>query len=491
MSTTTHIIQKQTLQVTFPDRYKAALFQEKIKRSYYEKILPQFDNLFSELVRDDLIVRLDKVDLDLGHLRGDDLEKQLIEKIIPVMRNELQSRLMFEVKDSRNIHLISPGQSAINAFLYFLKSGYFPWWCAIKDLSVLESEVTMNYAIDKDLPAALLSLIKINPHSRARLNSQFSEQFKYFLVEKVCPSMAMKEELANKLFLVYDKARDVILRRTDDAGNQQTERVNKKNNSSINEEINSETKSNFQKIEEPGNLERTEQSKKIIQSPSSSNNDDITQNTKEADSGENIEKDRAFYEKTSETDNTDQTLQNRASAREQLKEKDFDGESIYLDLAGLVILHPFIAPFFAAFGLTIEHKFISKEAAHDAVHLLGYMASSETALQEQILLLPKLLCGIEFNESINKEIIITPEQEKEVTELLSAVISYWGALKNTSPDGLRNMFLKRAGKLSPREGGWQLDVEQKTWDILMGKLPWGISVVKLPWMKQILFVNWQ
>lgn len=487
-SVITHIIQKQTLQLTFPNKYNATFLQEKIKRVYYEKILPLFDTLFSELVKDDLIVRLDTVDLDLGHLRDDDLEKQLIERIIPVMRKELESRLMFEVKDNRNIRLLSPGQSAINAFLYFLKNGYFPWWSVNNDLSVLESEITRNYIMDKDFPAALVRLIHANQHAHSRLNFQFSEQFKYFLVEKVCVSTAMKEELANKLFLVYDKAKDVILNPSD-IGKRATESVNKKNDLPVSKEINSETKSNFQKIKEPGNLERKEQSK--TQSPYSSTDNGIGQNTNLQDAGENFEKGNDLYEKIEETVHTGQIPQERAPRTEPLKEKDFDGENIYLDLAGLVILHPFMAQFLAAFGLIIENKFVNKEASYEAVHLLGFIATGETALQEPILLLPKLLCGIDFNEAIKKEIILTPEQEKEVTELLKAIITYWGALKNTSPNGLRNMFLKRTGKLSPREGGWQLDIERKTWDILLGKLPWGISIVKLPWMKQILFVNWQ
>ena len=485
----THIIQKQTLHLTISHSNDAALLPEKIKRAYYEKILPKFDNLFSELVKDDLIIRLDKVDLDLGLFRGGDIEDQLIEKTIEVMRNELQSRLMFEVKDNRDITLLSPRQSAINAFLYFLKNGYLPWWWVIKDLSILESEITRNYAMDKDLPAALLELINVNPHSRARLNFQFSEPFKYFLIEKVCTSIPMKEELATKLFLIYDKAKEAILKTASDPEDIETESVNKKNDSFINPG----TTSDFREIKEPANPPVTEQTKTTILPLSSSQDDSIIANGKQVEPGDNFEKKHSLYEKNSltQTKNKGHSSENQTATGEQSKEKNFDGENIYPDLAGLVILHPFIAQFFAAFGLTVENKFIGKEAADDAVHLLGYIAFGETVLQEQTLLLPKLLCGMEFDESIKKEIILTHEQKKEVTELLTTIISYWGALKNTSPNGLRNMFLKRGGKLSPCEGGWQLDVEQKTWDILLGKLPWGISIVKLPWMKQILYVNWQ
>ena len=78
--------------------------------------------------------------------------------------------------------------------------------------------------------------------------------------------------------------------------------------------------------------------------------------------------------------------------------------------------------------------------------------------------------------------------------LIKAAIGYWTVLKNTSPEGLRETFLRRSGKLSNRaEGeGWRLQIERKTVDILLEKLPmgWSYSVIKLPWMAEMVFVEW-
>ena len=70
-------------------------------------------------------------------------------------------------------------------------------------------------------------------------------------------------------------------------------------------------------------------------------------------------------------------------------------------------------------------------------------------------------------------------------------ILYWTVLMSTSPDGLREGFLQREGKLTLSDhGNWKLRVEQKSIDILLGYLPWGISMVKLPWMENLLVVEW-
>jgi hypothetical protein len=74
--------------------------------------------------------------------------------------------------------------------------------------------------------------------------------------------------------------------------------------------------------------------------------------------------------------------------------------------------------------------------------------------------------------------------------LLKNVISHWGALKNTSPDGLREVFLQRNGKLMIKDETATLQVERKSYDVLLEKLPWNISKVKLPWFKKIIFLEW-
>ncbi len=82
----------------------------------------------------------------------------------------------------------------------------------------------------------------------------------------------------------------------------------------------------------------------------------------------------------------------------------------------------------------------------------------------------------------------------EAEQLLAAVIAHWSALKNTSVNGLRESFLKRDAILtrsaSASDGGWLLQVERKTLDILLDSIPWGYNQVRLPWNDYIIMVEW-
>ena len=104
--------------------------------------------------------------------------------------------------------------------------------------------------------------------------------------------------------------------------------------------------------------------------------------------------------------------------------------------------------------------------------------------------MPKLLVGLPLEKTLDRRIVLTDLERAEADALLKATIKHWKALGDTSPDGLREAFLQRSGKLTHRSDGWLLQVESKTLDILIDRLPWGLGIVQLSWMKEMLFVEW-
>ncbi|MBK8565143.1 MAG: hypothetical protein IPN76_17840 [Saprospiraceae bacterium] len=166
-------------------------------------------------------------------------------------------------------------------------------------------------------------------------------------------------------------------------------------------------------------------------------------------------------------------------------------EGIYMANAGVVLLHVYLSNLFGELGLlTPQRQFKEVDGQVKAVHLLHYLATKEMEAPESELLLSKLLCGMDLEQPIDRFVALTEEERDECEGLLKAAIQHWGALGNASPDGLREGFLSRSGKLEKRESGWHLRVERQAIDILLDKLPWGIGMVKLPWMPSLLTVEW-
>lgn len=181
-------------------------------------------------------------------------------------------------------------------------------------------------------------------------------------------------------------------------------------------------------------------------------------------------------------------------ATKDLTEIDFEkipeGTAYYIAHAGVVMTHPFLSRFFQKLNLLEDSKFKDETARQRAIHLLHFLASGNTQIPEYELLLPKFLCGLPFEIPIERDVTLTDEEKAECGNLLQTMITHWGALGNTTPDGLREGFLQRTGKLEKRQNGWYLLVEGKTIDMLLDRLPWNLSMIQLSWMKELLRVEW-
>ena len=166
-------------------------------------------------------------------------------------------------------------------------------------------------------------------------------------------------------------------------------------------------------------------------------------------------------------------------------------QAVFVINAGLVLLHPFLSPFFQQLGLVEKNGFPGKAEQELAVQWLHFLATGSLECPEPELVLPKILCNMPAEHPVSRWFTPNDEQIAEVENLLSSAIAHWSALKSTKPDGLREGFLQRTGKLESRaDGTYKLTVERLAQDVLLEQLPWNIGMLRLPWMEQILFVEW-
>jgi hypothetical protein len=163
-------------------------------------------------------------------------------------------------------------------------------------------------------------------------------------------------------------------------------------------------------------------------------------------------------------------------------------EGVFVDCAGLVLLHPFLPILFERLDMASDGVLSRPD---DALAVLHFLATGARLAPEYALVLPKLLCGLPLEEPVGAPVQLTEAAMAEANALLASVITHWRALGDTSPDALRGTFLTRPGKLSRRGDEDLLQVEESSFDVLLDRLPWGIGMIQLPWMKKILWVEWR
>jgi hypothetical protein len=177
-------------------------------------------------------------------------------------------------------------------------------------------------------------------------------------------------------------------------------------------------------------------------------------------------------------------------AQDEVSEVAFADE-IYIENAGLVLAAPYLPMLFDRLGLMKARQFNDSESAEFAIHVLQYLVSAELESAEYTLVLNKLLCGVEPEQTIPRGISMTDEQRGQVDGLLTAMIQHWTTLGNTSIAGLRETFLNRPGTLRLQDDAWRLKVEERAFDVLLDRIPWSYSTIKYPWMQRVIYVEWR
>lgn len=164
---------------------------------------------------------------------------------------------------------------------------------------------------------------------------------------------------------------------------------------------------------------------------------------------------------------------------------------VFIENAGAILLYPYLRKIFNGNGwLNEQNDFFHHSFQQEASYYLQYIVTGKADVKEYELLLNKLLCGYPPDAPVSRNWNPEKAQIEVANSILKEVIGNWSKLGNTSPEGFRNSFLLRPGKLKEEENNWILWVERRGWDILLDGLPYPISIIKLPWMIKPLFVQW-
>lgn len=164
---------------------------------------------------------------------------------------------------------------------------------------------------------------------------------------------------------------------------------------------------------------------------------------------------------------------------------------IYINNAGLVILNAYLSFFFQQCDLLDEENLLNGYKAKRAALLLQYVYQPDGLIEEENLVLNKLLCGLPLELALPTGFDAN-DTEKEITsQMLNAIITHWELIKNSSHEGFRESWLQREGKLTQKANSWELEVEQRSFDVLLDYVPFTISPVHFSWMKAPIKVLWR
>ncbi|MFA6057012.1 MAG: contractile injection system tape measure protein [Taibaiella sp.] len=469
-----HIIHKLNLDIDVPDERLARKMYQQAGKLLQDYVLPQLEMLLNEYDKEDLHIRLDKLNINLNADHSVSLEEMIKEQLAVAIVKELEAVIHTDDHDGDQANK-QPRKPAneyeriTEAFLWFLQHGTLPWWIA-DNTAFAESEGIINAITHTEETFVPLFVKKLEalPVMQKRLLLQFDTILLTYLL-----SLIVSLEIF-AIVIKYEQKIVELAEEESERGGKQWYWVKVWSLYPVHELLTVNEEQLEQKLDQ---LLYTISKRKTERQSSDQLSETFTielfdLNTINSEPGRDEElkrKDKADKAETKFTETEDGLLGSNA---------------------GLVLLHPFLQYFFKELGLLENEKFINDRSRDVAVHLLHYLATGKEHAADFDLVFEQYLCGMYAGQVTYRFISLSEHMKTEAVSLLQAVIKHWSVLKNTSIEGLREGFLQRNGKLIVTGNNSRIIMEQNTLDILLQQVPWNISLLKLPWMDQLIHVEW-
>jgi hypothetical protein len=473
----THIIHKLNLDIHVPDERLARSMYQRAGSILQDYVLPKLEMLLEQYDKEELHIRLDKLDIDLNADLTSSFEEMIKEQLANAIAKELEAAIQAEgghIGERTNKKVKRPvnkHERITEAFLWFLEYGTLPWWIADNTIfeqsqeiidAITHTEETFIPLFKKKLEAA--------PVIQKRLLLQFDAVLLTYLFSLIMPLDTFT------IAARYEQKMAELLKGKFRRNDRQQYWAQVWTLYPVPELLATSSKQLKEKLNQLL-LDKTAQREKEQQSP------DLIIETLATEFSALNHKSDPGKEEFGLKDKTDKT-----DYRETKLLKTEDG--LLGRNAGLVLLHPFLQYFFKELGLLNNDKFLNNASRDIAVHLLHYLATGKEHAADFDLVFEKYLCGMNVSQVTYRFVTLSEQMKQEADILLQSVIKHWSVLKNTSVEGLREGFLQRKGKLVVAGSSARIIMEQNTLDILLQQVPWNISLLKLPWMNHLIHVEW-
>lgn len=517
-----HRIQRQIVELTIGTTAEGPAVHQALARPFWDRAVPELERVFDRVVGPNELLRLDRLELDLGTIGGGEWPLEFRRRLVFELTRTLAQYPAVSERGEDGRSNRRPAE-AFRQFLFFLAHGRLPWWAA----APLErwSGVLSN-ASDADWNT-LRETVFSDPRARSRLVDSVDDEILERAItiwSGVSEASRVLEKLTPKPFaddalrrwrrgfwiLVLDwVARGgirspqggpqlvgelMILRDMYDSEGGQPRRVNRAPDDVGRRGVRNRRLADFG-LPEPWRgwcsspIDATP-FENAVSKPAT----DTGERNGRVPAGSLIDA-TPFENAVPEPGMGTGERNGRAPAgslppagASEKTRREVEDEAIYLLGAGVILVHPFLEQLFRERGLLEDRSFRGLDARRRAVHLIGFITFG-LDVPEYELVLAKVLCGLELEEPL-EPVQLEDDDVAACDGLLRAVLGHWTALRSSSPQWLREQFFLREGKLEDVESGRRLTIERRAQDVLLTRLPWGFGVIALPWLTGRIFVHW-
>ncbi len=490
----THLVNRLQMEMSCYDEGLAFNIRQHFAIVHQRQIAEVIDRVCSEYTDEDEMIRIDRLEIDLGSLSPQDFDRDfelLFRKQFEQQFTEQLSRL------TRTQRLESTQKSEQDIVQFFLLNGYLPWWAG-HETTDLDTIVLHMLLEQKDVFQRFLSRHTTLALLWQRIACQFSPKAIELVISLFNPLTDQRRQWQGWLAAIQS---ELIKRNPAHAALPVLEDfaavldewiiilAPKWLGAGEKKPFFFESLLSFTGVKLTGPDEEKKQVQAQLKQIATDLSLPVLITVADASADKDNTPTISITGDTKNTSSIDVPPDYPEQVPGQAPAADKD-DRLRVNNAGLILLTPFFKQLFTGLDMLDKNEWIDKTAQVRAVQLLYYLATGNTVCKEYEAVLEKILCGLPVYEPIPAKLDISEKEEEEINGLLTSVIGHWKILKNTSIAGLRESFLVRNGILYRSETGWLLRVERTTIDVLLDSLPWGFTTARMPWAKYLITTEW-
>src|SRR5687768_17355294 len=122
-----HLINKQTIHLLLNKNSNVFQMQQQMSRHFWNEILPQINTVFDELSNEEDVIRISKLEINLGELTEKEmLQTNWEDDILSAIRSHLYKKItekhtkVIRIREAKTI-------STCRQWFFYLIHGYLPW----------------------------------------------------------------------------------------------------------------------------------------------------------------------------------------------------------------------------------------------------------------------------------------------------------------------------------------------------------------------------
>ncbi len=130
MNEKSHIIKQQSFLAEYDNESNSLQFQHRFSNLIKNSLLPQIEAVFNNFDKNEGIIRIDSLSVDLGEVDADEMDNELPQRLADRLFSALKDKVNDIQQGRGNFgeEVITEEALLLDSFLYYLQSGTMLWW---------------------------------------------------------------------------------------------------------------------------------------------------------------------------------------------------------------------------------------------------------------------------------------------------------------------------------------------------------------------------